>query len=100
MIVFRLYLGRTIPDRNDSRVSDAEFQDFLSHAVSTRFPCYTVYDAKGVWEGEEEKSTVLEIIADARRCTEKIVLVAKIYKEWFNQVSVLVTQHQVDVDFI
>ncbi len=57
--VFTLFLGRSIPDRDD--LTDKEWQGFLDTTVTPNLPNgYTVFDADGAWMNPITHKTIEE----------------------------------------
>ena len=73
------------------RVSDAEWRDFAAETLSARFPGFTVLDATGFWQREEEPSKVVLVIAEDSFATRAALAeVTSEYKRRFAQESVLI----------
>ncbi len=97
-----MYCGMS--SRN-GEVSEEAWKRFCDKYVSAAFPDgYTVFDATGYWRSApdttaRERSKIILIIApaDAR---EKVLSVAKKYREQFDQESVLVSSSNAEADFV
>ena len=89
----------------DGDVTAADWRRFCDEHVTTAFPDgYTSLEAIGYWKGsatttERENSRVLLIIApdDAK---DKVLSVAKKYREMFNQEAVLVVTSAGEATFV
>ena len=99
-----LYLGRDIG--TGGIVSEGAFRRFLTEVVTPRFPDgLTVLDAVGQFRSASgaiirEPSKLLVILApDANAITARIGNIIEAYKRWFNQESVLQTEHQTCLAF-
>lgn len=88
MILSKLYLGRNI-DKTGLTVTDDWLDRFLRDQVSPLFPGFTVIHAEGYWNGEPEKTTILEILHEPGDAF-KVATIADHYKYLFHQESVLV----------
>lgn len=104
MAKFELFLGQSIG--TTGRVSDVDWQRFLTEEVTPRFPDgFTVLDAAGQWRNPagmiiaEESRNLVVIARDAASELPKITAVRDIYKMRFNQDSVLFVQSQVCAGF-
>ena len=86
----RLYCGRDIPGTNLT-VSDEEIDVFVREVVLPRFPeGFTMWDAKGTWEGDEEHTLVLEFLHPyGRDYDREIREIADEYRRRFRQKSVM-----------
>jgi len=99
---YKLYCGMS--SRN-GEVSEEAWKRFCDQYVSTAFPDgYTVLDATGYWRSApdttaRERSRIILIVApaDAR---EKVLSIARRYREQFNQGSVLVSCSDTEADFV
>ena len=85
----RLFCGRDIPGGGE--VSDADLQKFLDEVVEPRFPeGFTMWTATGNWEGEDERTLVLEFLHPyGRRYDDEVREIADAYKERFHQQAVM-----------
>jgi Protein of unknown function (DUF3574) len=86
----RLYCGRDIPGTNLT-VSDAEIDAFVREVVLPRFPeGFTMWDAQGTWEGDEEQTLVLEFLHPyGREYDREVREIADEYRRRFKQKSVM-----------
>lgn len=94
MVRETLYFGRNRP--GGGTVSDAEWQSFLDHVLTPRFPAgLTVMVASGQWKGqtgvvEQERSNVVTVFhpgdAASLRAIQEVTLE---YKRRFGQEAVL-----------
>jgi hypothetical protein len=98
-----LYFGL---DKPQGRVSDAEWDRFLSEEVTPRFPDgLTVWDAKGQWKdfngkiSKEPTKVLLLIHPDNPVANKAIQAVIDIYKEKFDQESVMKVRTSADISF-
>ena len=88
MLRAELFFGRNAGGA--LRVSDAEWRDFAAETLSARFPGFTVLDATGFWQREEEPSKLVLVLAENSPATRAgLVAVAAEYKRRFAQESVL-----------
>lgn len=84
----RLFCGRSIPGGGE--VTDGEVQQFLDEFVTPRFPGFTSWTAIGSWQGEEERTLVLEFIHPyGRGYDEKVREIAEEYRRRFRQQAVM-----------
>lgn len=84
----RLFCGRSIPGGGE--VSDADIAKFLDEVVTPRFPGFTSWTAIGSWQGEEEKTLVLEFIHPRGPAFDgKVREIAEEYRRRFRQQAVL-----------
>lgn len=84
----RLFCGRSIPGGGE--VTDDEVRQFLDEFVTPRFPGFTSWTAIGSWQGEEEKTLVLEFIHPyGRGYEEKVREIAEEYRRRFRQQAVM-----------
>jgi hypothetical protein len=96
----RLYCGRSIPSGGE--VTDAEVEAFLDEVVETRFPeGYTVWTARGMWKGGEERTLVIEIVHPyGSRFDNNMREIADEYRRRFRQQSVLRVTEPAVMEFI
>ncbi len=86
-------------------VSEGDWRRFCDEHVTTAFPDgYTSFDAIGYWKGSasttaRENSRVLLIVAPAE-AKEKVLSIARKYREQFHQENVLVLTSGGDVLFV
>ena len=86
-------------------VSEEAWRSFCDRRVSAAFPGgYTVVDAAGYWHSgqettESERAKIIVIVApaDAR---EKVLSVARRYREEFGQEAVLVSASDAEVELV
>jgi hypothetical protein len=89
MLRAELFFGRN--SGGVLRVSDADWRDFAAGQLSARFPGFTILDATGSWQREEEAAKVVIVIAEHSPATHAgLAEVASEYKRRFAQGSVLV----------
>ena len=89
MLRAELFFGRNAG--GTLRVSDAEWRDFAAGQLSARFPGFTVLDATGFWQREEEPAKVVVLIAENSPATRAgLAAVAHEYKRRFAQEAVLI----------
>ena len=89
MLRAELFFGRNAG--GTLRVSDAEWRDFAAGPLSARFPGFTVLDATGFWQREQEPSKVVVLIAENSAATRAALIdVTNEYKRRFAQESVLI----------
>ena len=65
--------------------------------VQAYFDGFTVYRAKGYWQGKSEETTVFEIVTDSEM---DIRSMAERLRYGFNQHCVMVVKQNVDVSFV
>ncbi len=86
-------------------VTEADWQRFCDEHVTTAFPDgYTSFEATGYWKGNgdttaRENSRVLLIIAPAD-AKDKVLVIARQYREKFQQEAVLVVTSTGDAIFV
>ena len=86
-------------------VTEADWRRFCNEHVTTVFPDgYTSFEATGYWKGNgdttaRENSRVLLIIAPAD-AKDKVLTIAKLYREKFQQEAVLVVTSAGDAIFV
>ena len=100
-IADRLYCGRDIPGTT-TPVSDAEIDTFVREVVLPRFPeGFTMWSAKGTWEGDEEETLVLEFLHPYGRDYDREVReIADEYKRRFRQKSVMRVTSPAMMEFV
>ena len=87
-IADRLFCGRSIPGGGE--VTDADVDRFLDEVVTPRFPGFTSWSAVGSWQGEEEKTLVLEFVHPyGRDFDTKVREIAEEYRKRFRQQAVM-----------
>ncbi len=91
---YRLYLGGKEGDKIIPREQAIKQINFSieKHDLGA----YTLYDARGYWNGHEEPSYVLEILADDPD-DKAITHIAYEYKQAFNQDYVLITTDLIEM---
>ena len=89
---YKVFCGMSF---KDGEVTEADWRRFCDEHVTTVFPDgYTSFEANGYWKGsaattERENSRVLIIVAPAD-AKDKVLSIAKQYREQFQQEAVLV----------
>ena len=89
----------------NGEVTEADWRRFCDEHVTTAFPDgYTSFEAIGYWKGSatataRENSRVLLIVAPAE-AQEKVLTIARKYREMFHQEAVLVVKTPGDVIFV
>ena len=89
----------------DGEVSEADWRRFCDEHVTTAFPDgYTSFEAIGYWKGNadataRENSRVLLIVAPVE-AKDKVLTLAKKYREMFHQETVLVVTSPGDAIFV
>lgn len=85
----RLYCGLSIPDGGS--VSQAELDAFVREVVEPRFPRgFTVWRARGHWEGGGEEVFVLEVFRPRdEQSARAVAAIAEEYRRRFRQQAVL-----------
>jgi len=86
-ILYRGHFGRAIGTNGDS-VSDEQLNDFLKEIVSTKFRGFSLMHLDGYWNGQADKSFVLEIITSEDNAPF-ITAIASAYCSLFSQDAVL-----------
>ena len=83
-------------------VSDAEVETFLTEVVEPRFPDgFTVWRARGAWQGGREETLVLEIVHRNEPRLNRLALeIADEYRKRFRQQSVLRVTSPATMEFI
>ena len=101
---YRLFFGRNIGDVES--VSDDDWRAFLTDTVTPRFPDgLSVFDAAGQWrdsQGEivrEPSKMMLILTVPDSDAPQKLDEIANVYKQRFNQESVLRVTDSVCVAF-
>ena len=92
-----LYFGMSRPD--GGTVTEAEFQQFLDAEVSPQLEGFTLYAARGMWQGGGEDSRVLEVIYRRGEEDGDLAEIARDYCSQFNQSAVMRVDVPVRVDF-
>lgn len=89
-----LYFGTQKPD-GSAPVTDAEWQQFLSDEITSRFPSgLTTWDASGQWRDshgtiERERTHIIQIVHHANGDDEgRIVTIIALYRKKFAQEAV------------
>jgi hypothetical protein len=102
-LLTRMYFGLNMPK---GRVSEAQWQKFVSDEVTPLFPeGLTVLQAQGQWQKsdgsiEREASRVLEVLhVDAAYASRATQFIALRYKQLFKQESVLRTNTSITACF-
>ncbi|MBQ9336764.1 MAG: DUF3574 domain-containing protein [Lentisphaeria bacterium] len=99
---YKVYCGMS--SRN-GEVSEADWLRFCDKTVSAAFPDgYTVIDAAGYWRSApgttaKERAKIILIVAP-ENAREKVLSVARQYRERFAQESVLVSAADAEADFV
>lgn len=96
----RLFCGMSI--EAGGTVSDADVETFLAEVVEPRFPDgFTVWRARGAWQGGREETLVLEIVhRNEPRLNRLVVEIAEAYRTRFRQQSVLRVTSPATMEFI
>ena len=99
---YKVFCGMSSPE---SEVSEADWRRFCDEHVTTAFPDgYTSFEAIGHWKGSSdtttrENSRVLLIVAPAD-AKDKVLGLARQYRELFHQEAVLVVISNGDAAFV
>jgi hypothetical protein len=104
-LLVQMYFGQSIANRGP--VTRKEWDDFLRHTVTPRFPDgFTVYDAYGQWQDREthqiarERSKVIEVATEnTESVRESITTISDAYRKRFHQQSVAIFSHLACVAF-
>jgi hypothetical protein len=85
----RLFCGLSIP--GGGTVTQADFDTFVAEVVEPRFPDgFTVWRARGQWEGGSEDSMVIEIVHPRDPAADRAMQeIADAYRTRFQQQAVL-----------
>lgn len=87
MNTYQLFMGRDIPRCSEwpdgHYITDTDFQCWL-HWIDTQVDGYTVQDAQGVWQGDQEDCKIMTIACTPEQAYE----VARDYRETFCQMAV------------
>lgn len=85
----RLFCGLSIP--GGGTITDSEIETFVAEVVEPRFPQgFTMWRARGRWQGGSEEVMVLEIVRPHDAQSEKSVAeIADEYRRRFRQEAVL-----------
>lgn len=83
-------------------MSEAEVETFLTEVVEPRFPDgFTVWRARGAWQGGREETLVLEIVhRNDPRLNRLVLEIADAYRARFRQQSVLRVTSPASMEFI
>ena len=69
--IVRIYVGAGIPRRDKTglpvAIENRAFRRFLDNAIPAVFPNATQYEARGLWRGGSEYSSVIEVIGEPTR---------------------------------
>jgi hypothetical protein len=88
MLRAELFFGRNADGR--LRVGDSDWRAFAAGPLADRFPGFTVVEATGFWQREEEPSKIVLVIAENSPVTRAgLTAVTDEYKRRFAQESVL-----------
>ena len=99
---YKVYCGLS---SQNGEVSEAAWARFCDDRVSAAFPDgYTVIDAAGYWRPKpdttsRERAKIILIVAPAA-AREKVLTVARRYREQFGQSCVLVSASDAEADFV
>ena len=99
---YKLFCGMSF---KDGEVTEADWRRFCDEHVTAAFPDgYTCFEATGYWKGnaattERENSRVLLIVAPAD-AKDKVLTIARRYREQFQQEAVLVVTSAGDAIFV
>jgi len=99
---YKVFCGMSF---KDGEVTEADWRRFCDEHVTTVFPDgYTSFEANGYWKGsaattERENSRVLIIVAPAD-AKDKVLSIAKQYREQFQQEAVLVVTSKGEATFV
>lgn len=94
MQLYQLYLGTNVPS-SDQVVAKEEIHSLL--AIYPDLFGYTLIEVEGYWQGEMEKTFVLQITHPNQ---DLIYAIGRRYRLTFNQESVMVVLPNGNVDFI
>ena len=101
MKVYNFYVGRDILEGKET-VETIEHETIVE-VVKATLKGATIYDAVGLWNSEEENTTVIEVIGNPIHAKHGHTIVPEAYRqhlEWrFQQESVLMTVQEVETHF-
>ena len=99
---YKVFCGMSF---KDGEVTEEDWRHFCDECVTTAFPDgYTSFEATGYWKGSaattsRENARVLLIVAPAD-AKEKVLTIARQYREQFQQEAVLVVDAAGDAVFV
>ena len=82
-------LGRAIGQAGEE-VGDARMRHFLSTAIATVVPSFSVIEGNGYWEGMPERTTIVSVVTDSPDTYSELVMAAALYARLFRQDAVMV----------
>jgi len=100
MINTLIYFGTDI--KNESVVSDKEFDEFLDVELSKKINGFSVSEITGYWHGTKEKTKVVSVFHEDEDFFNHLFhKIALTYSNKFQQESVLIVKQKPEsVDFI
>ncbi|TLU61015.1 DUF3574 domain-containing protein [Thalassotalea litorea] len=87
-VVVHMYFGLT--EKNGSAISEKRWLEFEKNTLAQRLIGFTVFDSKGYYQGQQERSKVVVFVTTKDKL-ETVTNVCDIYRVEFNQQSVMVT---------
>ena len=98
---YDLYFGRNIDkDGMYKHVDNLAVAEFINEVVTPRFDGFTMIDSIGYWQGKQEQSFIIRIIAEETGDVYiKLSDIRQEYKKQFNQESVMLITTDVIADF-
>ena len=101
MKVYTFYVGRNVSE--GKTVVETIDHETIVKVVKATLKGATIYDAVGLWNGQEESTTVIEVIGNPIHAKHGHTIVPEAYRqhlEWrFQQESVLMTVQEVETYF-
>ena len=101
MKIYNFYVGRNILEGKET-VETIDHETIVE-VVKATLKGATIYDAVGLWNGEQEKTTVIQVIGNPIHAKHGHTIVPEAYRqhlEWrFQQQSVLLTVHEAETYF-
>ena len=94
--LYSVFIGRNRPGILPM-VTDAELGAFFRSTVARHFSGFSVSEVIGFWEGKEERSVRVDIIADRIPASRaKVSAIAADARERFTQTAVLWSESRID----
>ena len=89
----QLYFGLSIPE--GGKVTEAQWQSFVSDSISAKFDGFNVVDSLGYWKGKPERSKIVTIILNDEDM-QKAEAIAHDYATKYHQDSVMLVRYPVN----
>ncbi|QDP02104.1 DUF3574 domain-containing protein [Thalassotalea sp. PS06] len=87
-VMVMIYFG--MAEHDGTPISQQRWLEFEKHELARHFEGFTLFDAKGYYQGQAEVSKVVLIIINKSQL-ETVKNIADSYRQQFNQHSVMVT---------